>query len=354
MANSRVGEMQMTPVPFLVENLALCNNSTHGNRNARVFPLPVLAAPIKSLPVSKAGMACAWICVMRSNCISLRANCVFSERGRLENKSLEKKLGFSEGSFGVLEAGCRCCSCCSCCCCCGVTCFSSSFSLVSSFDNVFSSFRFSLRACLLFFLSFFLSFLLMVVMIVFGRWTMGACENERQTNGWSRSDEWTEGQTDATLSSKRQVTSQPARLKNLWIRVSDRKVATAVDPLRHSLSLRDKSWMATLLREAVASQAAQKCHLLEFARPCETFVNAPQIFGHTKHHEQSANKSHQREHRPSEASCPIVLASIINREARFSKLALLDHFFCVFSQQKKERETSHREKQREKELLPNS
>ena len=49
MANSRVGEMIMTPTPLRGINFNLYINSTAGIRNANVLPLPVLAEPTKSL-----------------------------------------------------------------------------------------------------------------------------------------------------------------------------------------------------------------------------------------------------------------------------------------------------------------
>lgn len=47
--SSRVGEMTITPVPFLGENLSLYMRSTAGMRNASVFPLPVFAETTASL-----------------------------------------------------------------------------------------------------------------------------------------------------------------------------------------------------------------------------------------------------------------------------------------------------------------
>mmetsp|Transcript_1091 Transcript_1091/g.2571 ORF Transcript_1091/g.2571 Transcript_1091/m.2571 type:complete len:226 (-) Transcript_1091:418-1095(-) len=55
-ANSLVGERIMAPVPFRVWNLALRSSSMMGTRNARVFPEPVCAAPIRSFPLSNGGM----------------------------------------------------------------------------------------------------------------------------------------------------------------------------------------------------------------------------------------------------------------------------------------------------------
>ena len=44
------------PVPCLVSNLLLANNSIAGIKNANVLPEPVLAAPNKSRPFNKWGI----------------------------------------------------------------------------------------------------------------------------------------------------------------------------------------------------------------------------------------------------------------------------------------------------------
>jgi hypothetical protein len=38
----------------------LCNSSSTGSRNASVLPDPVLAAPTRSCPASRGGIACAY------------------------------------------------------------------------------------------------------------------------------------------------------------------------------------------------------------------------------------------------------------------------------------------------------
>lgn len=47
--SSLVGEITITPVPFLGENLSLYISSTAGMRNAKVLPLPVFADTTASL-----------------------------------------------------------------------------------------------------------------------------------------------------------------------------------------------------------------------------------------------------------------------------------------------------------------
>lgn len=79
--------MMMTPVPFLELKDALCRSSMHGMRKARVFPDPVLAAPMRSFPDRRGGMAIDWICVRRVNPSFDRAVWVGSERGRAVNLS---------------------------------------------------------------------------------------------------------------------------------------------------------------------------------------------------------------------------------------------------------------------------
>ena len=62
-ASSLVGQITTTPVPLRGAKWTLCNNSTAGIRNARVFPEPVLAAPRTSFPTRSGGIALAWICI---------------------------------------------------------------------------------------------------------------------------------------------------------------------------------------------------------------------------------------------------------------------------------------------------
>ncbi|OMH83980.1 hypothetical protein AX774_g2527, partial [Zancudomyces culisetae] len=63
-ASSRVGVITtpIGPSPFLSSRCPLICLSI-GNTKASVFPLPVLAIPITSRPISIAGIACAWIAV---------------------------------------------------------------------------------------------------------------------------------------------------------------------------------------------------------------------------------------------------------------------------------------------------
>jgi len=51
------GEETAYHLPFLGLKLSLYSSSTAGIRNANVFPLPVLAAPSKSLPGNKDNIA---------------------------------------------------------------------------------------------------------------------------------------------------------------------------------------------------------------------------------------------------------------------------------------------------------
>jgi len=53
MANSRVGEMMIAPVPLRGINRSLYINSTTGIRKANVLPEPVLAEASKSLKLLK-------------------------------------------------------------------------------------------------------------------------------------------------------------------------------------------------------------------------------------------------------------------------------------------------------------
>ena len=66
-ASSLVGERIMTCV-FLLSGSTF---SSIGIPNAAVFPLPVCAWPITSLPLNTTGIACAWIGDASSNPISL-------------------------------------------------------------------------------------------------------------------------------------------------------------------------------------------------------------------------------------------------------------------------------------------
>lgn len=79
-ASSRVGLTTMTPVPLRGLKRSECSISMAGIRNASVLPLPVLAAPSTSLPVSSGGIPRFWISVMVVKPISSIAFRVLSER----------------------------------------------------------------------------------------------------------------------------------------------------------------------------------------------------------------------------------------------------------------------------------
>ena len=66
-ASSLVGQTTITPVPFLGEKRRWKSSSIAGIRNARVFPDPVLAAPITSFPSNRCGIDLAWICRHENN-----------------------------------------------------------------------------------------------------------------------------------------------------------------------------------------------------------------------------------------------------------------------------------------------
>lgn len=55
-ANSLVGAIIMTPVPFFYVKCALSKSSRAGIRKAKVFPEPVFAAPKTSLPFKRCGI----------------------------------------------------------------------------------------------------------------------------------------------------------------------------------------------------------------------------------------------------------------------------------------------------------
>src|SRR5512133_3190120 len=79
-ASSRVGARTSARGPggaVRAESLSMM-----GSRNAAVFPVPVAAAPITSLPASPGGMAWAWMGVGASNPARVRAVSVFSESFR--------------------------------------------------------------------------------------------------------------------------------------------------------------------------------------------------------------------------------------------------------------------------------
>mmetsp|Transcript_65924 Transcript_65924/g.129703 ORF Transcript_65924/g.129703 Transcript_65924/m.129703 type:complete len:246 (-) Transcript_65924:132-869(-) len=62
-ANSRVGDITNIPGPWRSGRQPfLCMDEKAGNRNAKVFPLPVAAMPMTSFPCSANGQVKAWIC----------------------------------------------------------------------------------------------------------------------------------------------------------------------------------------------------------------------------------------------------------------------------------------------------
>lgn len=71
------------------------NISTAGIKNAKVFPLPVLAAPSTSFPASKGGIVRAWTSVIVSNPILPIAEVVAGDKDRVEKGTR---------SYGAVEA----------------------------------------------------------------------------------------------------------------------------------------------------------------------------------------------------------------------------------------------------------
>ena len=70
--NSRVGEIIKAPKPSCAPHFLRYSISSTGIRNARVFPLPVRAAPSTSLPFNDMGKLFAWISVISTNEAFLR------------------------------------------------------------------------------------------------------------------------------------------------------------------------------------------------------------------------------------------------------------------------------------------
>ena len=61
-ASSLVGvRIRTSHLPFLGRDLMPDKNVSNGRRNAAVFPVPVCAIPIASLPSSSTGIISAWI-----------------------------------------------------------------------------------------------------------------------------------------------------------------------------------------------------------------------------------------------------------------------------------------------------
>jgi len=74
--------------PFLGLNFIRCNNSTAGIKNAKVFPDPVLAAPMTSLPANSGGIALACTGVIVEKPMVVNALVVGSESSRDEKGGL--------------------------------------------------------------------------------------------------------------------------------------------------------------------------------------------------------------------------------------------------------------------------
>ena len=84
-ASSRVGLIITAPNPASGPiHCARYRFSNTGITNAKVFPLPVFAAPRISLPLSASGMARAWMSVSVAKCAALRPARVGGESGRSE------------------------------------------------------------------------------------------------------------------------------------------------------------------------------------------------------------------------------------------------------------------------------
>lgn len=72
--------------PFLGLNFIRCSSSMLGIKNAKVFPLPVRAAPNTSRPASRGGIVRAWTGVMRVIPIAAKPSSVFVDRSRELNE----------------------------------------------------------------------------------------------------------------------------------------------------------------------------------------------------------------------------------------------------------------------------
>ena len=72
LTSSLVGDMINAPKPSCGPHFRRYKISSTGMRNARVFPLPVRAAPRTSLPLREVGMLLDWISVMSTKCARLR------------------------------------------------------------------------------------------------------------------------------------------------------------------------------------------------------------------------------------------------------------------------------------------
>ena len=93
MASSRVGEIIRAPRPSTSLHFLRYKFSRTGTRNARVFPLPVFAAPRQSLPLRASGIAFFWISVRVLKCEASRPEAVGLERGISEKALKMAALG---------------------------------------------------------------------------------------------------------------------------------------------------------------------------------------------------------------------------------------------------------------------
>ena len=82
--SSRVGEIIKAPSPSIGPHFCRYRVSSTGIRNARVFPLPVRAAPSTSFPLSDTGILWAWMSVMFTKNAFFKPRFVFSDIGRSE------------------------------------------------------------------------------------------------------------------------------------------------------------------------------------------------------------------------------------------------------------------------------
>lgn len=84
-ASSRVGVMIRAPRPSSRVHCLQYNISITGMRNARVFPLPVLAAPKMSCPFNAKPMLCLWMSVRSTYSLSFSPFRVWVDNGKSEN-----------------------------------------------------------------------------------------------------------------------------------------------------------------------------------------------------------------------------------------------------------------------------
>ena len=90
MANSLVGVIIITPVPFICLNYSSLSFSKQGIRYESVFPDPVFAAPRTSLPLRSSGKVRAWMWVIVTYEFFSKDFSVCSEREKSVNFLSEK------------------------------------------------------------------------------------------------------------------------------------------------------------------------------------------------------------------------------------------------------------------------